>query len=100
MTQRVDAAMNPPPMKLLARIAITAIALALSAGFASAQRIALVIGNSSYRPGFELRNPVADARAIGRILSGLGFKVTTVMDTDLATAQRALDAFVPDGIAA
>jgi hypothetical protein len=64
------------------------------------QRIALVIGNSSYRPGYELRNPVADARAIAKNLSDLGFTVTVVMDSDLATAQRALDAFVPEGIAA
>lgn len=66
----------------------------------TAQRIALVIGNSSYRPGYELRNPVADARAIARNLSDLGFAVTVVMDSDLATAQKALDDFVPDGIAA
>ncbi|MGE4248502.1 MAG: YARHG domain-containing protein [Parvibaculaceae bacterium] len=64
------------------------------------QRIALVIGNSAYRPGYELRNPVADARAVARNLSDLGFAVTVVMDSDLATAQKALDAFVPDGIAA
>ena len=92
--------MNWRPMRLLARIIFALVAIALSASLASAQRIALVIGNSSYRPGYELRNPVADARAVSRILSDLGFKVTTVMDTDLATAQRALDAFVPQGIAA
>jgi len=62
------------------------------------ERNALVIGNSSYRPGYELRNPVADARAIARSLSGLGFDVILVQDTDLATAQRALDAFVPKAL--
>lgn len=67
---------------------------------AAAQRIALVIGNSAYRPGYELRNPVADARAIAKHLSDLGFAVTVVMDSDLATAQKALDSFVPDGIEA
>jgi hypothetical protein len=77
-----------------------ALLAALPAMAQAAQRIALVIGNSSYRPGYELRNPVADARAIARNLSDLGFTVTVVMDSDLATAQRALDAFVPDGIAA
>lgn len=66
----------------------------------AAQRIALVIGNSAYRPGYELRNPVADARAIARNLSELGFTVTVVMDSDLATAQKALDEFVPEGIEA
>lgn len=66
----------------------------------AAQRIALVIGNSAYRPGYELRNPVADARAVARNLSDLGFEVTVVMDSDLATAQKALDSFVPEGIEA
>lgn len=65
-----------------------------SAAFAST-RNALIIGNSSYRPGYELRNPVADARAVAKSLSQLGFAVTIVEDTDLATAQRALYAFVP-----
>lgn len=70
-------------------------------GFAeAAQRIALVIGNSAYRPGYELRNPVADARAVAQNLSDLGFTVTVIMDSDLATAQKALDTFVPDGIEA
>ena len=70
-------------------------------GFAeAAQRIALVIGNSAYRPGYELRNPVADARAVAQNLSDLGFTVTVIMDSDLATAQKALDSFVPDGIEA
>ena len=83
-------------VRLLA-IALLAIAEP-SAAFAAA-RNALVIGNSSYRPGYELRNPVADARAVAKSLSQLGFAVTLVEDTDLATAQRALDAFVPDATA-
>lgn len=84
------------------KIATLAVALlsAMPALAEAAQRIALVIGNSAYRPGYELRNPVADARAIARSLSKLGFDVTIVMDSDLATAQKALDEFVPEGIAA
>jgi hypothetical protein len=85
----------------LAKAALAFIFLTFLSSLAgAADRIALVIGNSSYRPGYELRNPVADARAIAKNLSDLGFAVTIVMDGDLATAQRALDAFVPDGIAA
>lgn len=91
-------------MKLGRHLKPTTLAFALlcslSALAEAEQRIALVIGNSSYRPGYELRNPVADARAIARHLSDLGFAVTVVMDSDLATAQKALDDFVPDGIAA
>jgi uncharacterized caspase-like protein len=57
-------------------------------------RNALVIGNSSYRPGFELRNPVADARAVAASLAGVGFNVAVLEDSDLASIQRAIDAFV------
>lgn len=79
-------------------ICVTVSLLAVDAAWA-AGRNALVIGNSSYRPGYELRNPVADARAIAKSLAGLGFDVTLIQDSDLATAQRALDAFVPKAIA-
>ena len=75
-------------------LAAVSVAATLSPALA-ANRNALVIGNSSYRPGYELRNPVADARAVARRLSEFGFAVTLVEDGDLATAQRALDAFVP-----
>jgi uncharacterized caspase-like protein len=71
--------------------------LAASAAIA-AGRHALVIGNSSYRPGYELRNPVADARAMADSLAALGFEVMLLEDTDLATVQRALDAFGPKAI--
>lgn len=73
--------------------------IALSSAALAQGRHALVIGNSSYRPGYELRNPIADARAIARQFSGLGFDVTIVEDSDLATVQRALDDFVPKAIA-
>lgn len=76
-------------------LAIALLAIAEPCAAFAAARNALVIGNSSYRPGYELRNPVADARAVAKSLSQLGFTVTLVEDTDLATAQRALDAFVP-----
>lgn len=42
-------------------------------------RIALVIGNSAYRHA-PLKNPVNDARAIAKALSGLGFEVTHLED--------------------
>ncbi len=72
--------------------------LAVILGWAStalAARHALVIGNTSYRPGFELRNPIADARAMADSLAALGFEVTLMQDADLASIQRALDGFVP-----
>ena len=82
------------------RLAIAAFVLSAGApsGLAAAKN-ALVIGNSSYRPGYELRNPVADARAVAKSFSDLEFEVTILEDIDLATVQRALDAFVPKAIA-
>lgn len=78
------------------RLCLAAPALLLLGLSAYAEgRFALVIGNASYRPGYELRNPVADARAVSRRLSDLGFEVTLLQNTDLATTQRGLDAFVP-----
>lgn len=77
-------------------------ALAVAAGplhGMAAAKTALVIGNASYRPGYELRNPIADARAIAVGFADLGFDVTILEDSDLATIQRALDAFVPKAIA-
>jgi caspase domain-containing protein/YARHG domain-containing protein len=78
---------------LAAAIVVLAVVQAIAAG-----RHALVIGNSSYRPGYELRNPVADARAMADSLAALGFEVMLLEDTDLATVQRALDAFGPKAI--
>jgi Caspase domain/YARHG domain len=73
------------------------IAMATATAAASG-RNALIIGNSSYRPGYELRNPVADARAMADSLAAVGFQVMLLEDTDLATVQRALDAFAPKAI--
>src|SRR5262245_927868 len=81
-------------------LAFALVAFAPAIPAEAAERIALVIGNSSYRPGYELRNSVADARAIADRLSSLGFDVMLVSDTDLATAQRALDALVDKGFSA
>ncbi len=57
------------------------------------QRIALVIGNAAYEQG-ALDNPVNDATAMSRKLSGLGFEVVSVYDADLKSMQRGLLQFV------
>ncbi len=93
------AAMPQKRFRVVRLLAIVSLVIAEPAAALAASRNALVIGNSSYRPGYELRNPVADARAVARSLSQLGFAVTLVEDTDLATAQRALDSFVPSATA-
>ena len=78
---------------LAALLVVSVAGSALAAG-----RNALVIGNSSYRPGYELRNPIADARGIANSLAAVGFEVVLLEDVDLASIQRALDAFVPKAI--
>ncbi len=41
-----------------------------------AQRLALLIGNSDYRVGGSLPNPVNDVNDMKKVLTSLGFKVT------------------------
>ncbi|MEF2144154.1 MAG: caspase family protein [Desulfovibrionaceae bacterium] len=55
-------------------------------------RVALVVGNSDYalRP---LPNAVNDAQDMARTLSGLGFQVRLLLDTDQRSLLEAVDAF-------
>ena len=55
-------------------------------------RTALVIGNAAYANG-PLRNPVNDARAMGRALGGAGFEVILVENATQAGMQRAIRTF-------
>jgi len=56
---------------------------------AKQDRVALVIGNSSYTEA-PLRNPVNDARAMSIALRGLGFYVIAVEDADQRKMQAAV----------
>jgi uncharacterized caspase-like protein len=64
--------------------------------------VALVIGNDAY-PNIPLANAVNDAKAMGSALKDLGFDADVVLNCDLRTMERAVDAFVkklePGGIA-
>jgi len=57
------------------------------------RRVALVIGNATYGGGAALRNPVNDARAMGRKLKALGFDVITVENGTQQQMQRAIAQF-------
>ena len=57
---------------------------------------ALVIGNGNYAHAGVLRNPANDARAIGKTLQQLGFKVTTVTDGDKRQMDQAIRKFGVD----
>jgi len=70
---------------MAARIGIILAVLAIWAApaLAEAQRVALVIGNGNYRTmGWQLANPVNDARLMADALAGVGFEVTLVLDAD------------------
>ena len=54
---------------------------------------ALVIGNSTYLHGPDLRNPVRDARAIRDALTGLEFDVTYAENLNLRGLSTALASF-------
>ncbi|NLI83644.1 MAG: SUMF1/EgtB/PvdO family nonheme iron enzyme [Deltaproteobacteria bacterium] len=58
----------------------------------SEQRVALVIGNSAYETA-PLRNPINDARAMGKVLSELGFHVTVKENLGQKEMKVAIQAF-------
>jgi uncharacterized caspase-like protein len=57
------------------------------------QRLALLIGNSHYKHGGSLDNPVNDVRSIKKALEGLGFTVMKYEDCSQKTMKRAMDKF-------
>ncbi|MFV0491458.1 MAG: caspase domain-containing protein [Pseudorhodobacter sp.] len=57
------------------------------------ERIALVVGNSTYAEVTSLDNPVSDARLIARTLEGQGFDVTLLIDADQARMGSAIAQF-------
>jgi hypothetical protein len=69
------------------------IALISATSVAHAERIALVIGNSSYEAVPRLPNPVRDAEAIAESLKRLGFEVSIGRDTRKATLEGLLADF-------
>jgi len=56
------------------------------------RRVALVIGNGAYKSS-PLRNPVNDARAVGRALADVGFAVMVLEDGTRAGMHRAVRLF-------
>ena len=71
--------------------------LAASAGSLRAEeRIALIVGNSTYDAVSSLDNPESDARLIGQTLTGLGFDVTLLLDGSQDELKRAIGQFGRD----
>ena len=76
------------------RLALALVWLIVGAGIARAEtRVALVIGNGSYREVATLANPPNDARDVAAELRTLGFKVTLGVDLDQASMDRAIAEF-------
>lgn len=76
-------------------LAIAAIILAASSALAEGGRVALVIGNGNYTTvGWQLANPVNDARLMANALADVGFDVALVLD---ATEDEMEDAFAAHG---
>jgi TPR repeat protein len=75
-------------------LALALVWLIVGAGIAHAEtRVALVIGNGSYREVATLANPPNDARDVAAELKTLGFKVTLGVDLDQAGMERAIAEF-------
>ena len=71
-----------------------AIILCASVSVALAEkRVALVIGNSSYRDVPALANPRNDAEDVAAALKRLGFDTTVGLDADRASMEKAIEAF-------
>lgn len=62
----------------------------------ASSRIALVIGNGSYKAA-PLKNPVGDAQAVAASLRNLGYSVTLKIDTTLRDLVEALREFAVQG---
>ena len=61
--------------------------------YSQEKRLALVIGNSEYKHGGVLRNPVNDAYAMRQVLTRVGFEVLEFYNLDYREMKRAVDDF-------
>ena len=75
------------------RLILFCLMLVLPLPASATDRIALVVGMSRYEHVVPLDNTVNDARGISETLSGIGFKVTTVLDGTGVDFREAIDEF-------
>lgn len=81
--------------RLLSLSFLTGLTLVLSAGLASAERrVALIIGNSTYKNVQPLANPAKDAAAVGALFKKAGFEVVeSKLDLGNTAMRRAIREF-------
>jgi hypothetical protein len=93
----IDAATSDIEMKFRNLVYVFCLSVgALSATAACAERrVALVIGNSSYKNAPQLRNTISDSMAIGNLFKSIGFEVV-ISRTDLGVVdfKRAVREFL------
>jgi hypothetical protein len=80
-------------LKLAGSAALACGLLTAQPAFAQDKKVALVIGNSTYKNVFPLKNPVNDAADIGAALTRIGFNVTTLNNASVADMKRGLKQF-------
>ena len=81
-------------MRMVVRVAVAAMVFLAWSRFALAQeKVALVVGNSSYAHVPKLTNPQNDAEDVAAGLEGLGFEVDLVKDLGFDAVRRVLRDF-------
>ena len=79
----------------IAGVLFAILLLSLTGNPAQAEnRVALIIGNSTYANTPALKNPENDAKAFSEFLSRYGFVVTTVLNADRTAMSGAIDGFI------
>ncbi len=80
--------------QLIAIVAFVVCATLIShTGFASAKRVALVIGNGAYQSVPQLPNPKNDAELVSTTLRKQGFEVVTAIDQSRVGLEQAVERF-------
>ena len=90
--------MRTPMLFIVAGLAF--VLLATPSVVLADDRVALVVGNSTYAHVARLPNPENDATDMSAALRGLGFEVTTELDADRAELAEALRAFTRQSVGA
>ena len=78
---------------------LSGLSLALAFGFllvaslSAADRVALVVGVGDYEHNVKLENPANDAKSIARLLKGLDFEVTLLVDVGAEDFYEGIDRF-------
>ena len=81
------------PIRSAANAVAVVLVVACGQVAAAAERVALVIGMSSYETVPILDNTVNDANDISEALQSIGFDVSTILDTGTEKLHEAIDAF-------